>query len=167
MILATHAVVGTIVATTLTSNPYIAFTIAFGSHFMLDSIPHWDYSLLSFKKDPEGKLNHDMVIGKKFLFDLTRIGIDALIGAIISFTLAFYILDIHSIPLVCATILGGILPDPLQFVYWKTRSRFLLPLQKFHKWIHARSIQIHHTHGLLLQIAIMLLFLLASITVKN
>lgn len=167
MILATHAVVGTIVATTCTTNPYIAFALAFGSHFMLDSIPHWDYKLHSFKKDPEGKLNHDMVLGKMFLFDLMRMGVDALIGAVISFIITFYILHITSIPLICAAIIGGILPDPLQFVYWKTRSRFLLPLQKFHKWIHARSIQVHHIHGILLQAAIMVLFLIASIVLTH
>ncbi len=31
--------------------------------------------------------------------------------------------------------MAGMLPDPLQFVYYKTRSRLLVPLQRFHIWI--------------------------------
>lgn len=167
MVLATHAVVGTIIATTFTSNPYIAFVIAFASHFILDPIPHWDYKLHSFRNDPEGKLNHDMVLGKTFITDLLRISTDAILGMIISFILFLYILKISTIPVILASVIGAILPDPLQFVYWKTKSKILLPLQKFHKWIHGRKLDIHHFQGILLQVFIVVIFLSLSFIIRK
>lgn len=166
MVLSTHAVVGTIVATTFTTNPYLAFCIAFASHFILDPIPHWDYKLHSLQKDTENNINHDMVFGKTFLFDLLRIGTDALIGLIVSIILVLYILKISTLSVILASVIGGILPDPLQFLYWKTRSKLLLPLHKFHVWIHGRSLKIHYLHGASLQILIVLLFLSISLIIK-
>jgi hypothetical protein len=32
-------------------------------------------------------------------------------------------------------VIGGVLPDALQLLYFKTRSPFLTPLQRFHIWI--------------------------------
>lgn len=167
MVLATHAIVGTIIASTFTTNPYIAFAIGFGSHFILDPIPHWDYKLHSLKKDPEGKLNHDMVLGKTFIVDLLRIGTDATIGIIISFILFLYILKISTISVILAAVIGGILPDPLQFVYWKTKSKILLPLQKFHKYIHGRKLDIHPLYGISLQILVVLAFLSLSLFITK
>lgn len=166
MVLATHAVVGTIIASTFTSNPYIAFAIGFASHFLLDPIPHWDYALHSFKKDPEGKLNHDMVLGKTFILDLLRIGTDATLGTIISFILFLYVLKISTIPVILASVIGAILPDPLQFVYWKTKSKLLLPLQKFHVKIHGRSLNIHPLHGASLQVLVVIIVLSISLLSK-
>ena len=163
MVLATHAVVGTIIASTFTTNPYIAFAIGFASHFILDPIPHWDYKLHSFKKDPEGKLNHDMVLGKTFIVDLMRIGTDATIGTIISFIVALYILKVASIPVILASVFGGILPDPLQFIYWKTKSKYLLPLQTFHKKIHAKKSISHPFVGISLQTLVAIIFLSLSL----
>ncbi|MCF7843345.1 hypothetical protein K9M47_00425 [Candidatus Gracilibacteria bacterium] len=167
MILSTHAIVGTIIATTFTSNPYIAFSIGFASHFILDPIPHWDYKLHSFKKDLEGKLNHDMVLGKTFIVDLMRVGTDAMLGMIISFIIALYVLKVSTLQVILASVIGGILPDPLQFVYWKTRSKLLLPLQKFHTWIHGRSLDIHPIYGVPLQILVVLVFLSVSLIIKK
>lgn len=167
MILSTHAVVGTIIASTFTSNPYIAFGIGFASHFILDPIPHWDYKLHSFKKDPEGQLNHDMVLGKTFIVDLMRMGTDATIGLLVSFILGLYILKVSTITVILASVIGGILPDPLQFVYWKTRSKLLLPLQKFHKKIHGRSLDIHPFRGASLQVLVVLIFLTVAVLLKK
>lgn len=167
MVLSTHAAVGTIVATTFTTNPYIAFAIGFASHFVIDSIPHWDYKLHSLKIDPEGKLNHNMVIGKTFMVDLMKVGTDAILGLIISLIVAFYFLEISTLQVILASVIGGILPDPLQFAYWKTRSRFLLPLQKFHKWIHAKKLDIHPLHGVPLQILVVVVFLSLALIIKK
>lgn len=166
MVLATHAIVGATVASTFTTNPVYAFLVAFVSHFLLDSIPHWDYQLLSLKRDEEKNLNHDMVLGKKFLVDLVRIGFDALIGVAISVLLFVYILKLSTLNVILASVVGAILPDPLQFVYWKTRSKVLLPLQKFHKWIHGRTLTIDTSVGILLQVAIILIFLSISLLIR-
>jgi hypothetical protein len=47
---------------------------------------------------------------------------------------------------------AGILPDPMQFVYYKTRSKLLLPLQRFHIWVQkGKSIHPPFYTGLLYQ----------------
>ena len=50
MVLTTHAVAGATLATLVPNHPLWGFVIGFGSHFVLDSIPHWDYSLKSKKE---------------------------------------------------------------------------------------------------------------------
>jgi len=42
MLLTPHTFVGIAIATNIT-NPYIAFILAFLSHFLGDKIPHWDF----------------------------------------------------------------------------------------------------------------------------
>ena len=53
MILSTHAIVGAAIASFLPSHPTTAFVLGFGSHFVLDAIPHWDYPIKSASVDPE------------------------------------------------------------------------------------------------------------------
>jgi hypothetical protein len=43
MILTTHAVVGAALASFVPEHPAVAFVVGFGSHFILDAIPHVDY----------------------------------------------------------------------------------------------------------------------------
>ena len=167
MVLATHAVVGTIIATSITKDPVLAFSIAFATHFALDHIPHWDYSLYSLKEDKENHFNHDMVLGKTFLIDLCRIGADALLGTIVSFVIAIFIFKSSTPLVVLASVAGAIMPDPLQFLFWKTKSKILLPLQKFHIWIHGRSLKIHYVPGVLLQAFVILVVLGAVLMIKR
>ena len=155
MILATHAIAGAAVAQLFPQHPVFAFAAGFASHLALDSIPHWDYKVLSVEKDKNEPLNTDMVMGKKFIFDALRIGTDALAGLMLSIFVFFYFF--HNVPLSITLIgaIAGMLPDPLQFVYWKTRSPFLLPLQKFHIWIHSKtSLKASPALGLSLQFLI-------------
>jgi len=135
MTLTTHAVVGAAAASLFPSQPVLAFAAGFVSHLAIDALPHWDYSILS-KQQETNRLNDDInVHNKKFFFDLARIGSDALLGTILAVLIfSFWLFDLP----IWFVVLGawaGILPDPLQFVYWKTRSKLLLPLQRFHIWI--------------------------------
>ena len=50
MTLTTHAIVGATVAT-LTPNPILGFVLGFGSHYVLDALPHWSYPIHSLEKD--------------------------------------------------------------------------------------------------------------------
>ena len=138
MTLATHAVVGAAIAASIPSHPIIGFTLAFASHFVLDAIPHWDYPLYSSKKDSGDRMNDDMVLNKNFLVDLSRIGLDMSIGfllVLIFFTLASP--NLFWIPFI--GLCGAVIPDGLQFVYWKWRHQPLITLQKSHIWIHAKK----------------------------
>jgi hypothetical protein len=138
MILTTHAIIGAAAASMFPEHPVIAFGAAFASHFVLDAIPHWHYRVASMQKNPDDKMKDDMVVGPQFIFDVAKIGLDALLGIGISLgALSWYL---HSSPwLILIGAIGGILPDPLQFVYWKFRREPIATLQRFHVRIHATT----------------------------
>jgi hypothetical protein len=52
-ILSTHAIVGAAIASFLPSHPTTAFVLGFGSHFVLDAIPHWDCPIRSASVNPK------------------------------------------------------------------------------------------------------------------
>ena len=134
MILVTHGVVGGALAKMLFGfNPFVAFVFGFFSHFVMDMIPHWDYHISAEKKS--GSLDNNFDISRKHLGAITKIGLDFLAGMILP------ILFFSFSWVVVLGALGGIMPDILQFVYWKTKHPLFL--QKFHHWIHAR----HHYNG--------------------
>jgi xanthosine utilization system XapX-like protein len=137
MTLGTHAVVGAAVATLFPSNPVLAFVGGFLSHFVLDAIPHWDYKILSLESDQNDKLNTDMKIGKFFFLDLFRIGADISIGIILTLLL---FRNTESFPFILLVgSAGAIIPDFLQFMYFKVKTEPLRTLQKFHLFAHANE----------------------------
>jgi hypothetical protein len=138
MILTTHAAVGATLATLVPSNPILGFAIGFGSHFILDGIPHWDYKLKSSKRNKQKPLTNDIIIGKDFYNDLMKIGFDAIFGLTLSL-LVLGTAQHQSILIITCGALGGMAPDFLQFVYFKWRHEPLTSLQKFHIWMHAKT----------------------------
>lgn len=135
MTLTTHAIVGTAAARIFSFHPVAAFCAAFASHFLIDALPHWDYNLRSAKKDEQNPMQNDMIIGKDFFIDLVKIGFDALLGIVLSYGI-FQPVGRYEILIVALGAFAGILPDPLQFVYFKWRHEPMVSLQKFHTWIH-------------------------------
>jgi len=142
MVFSTHSVVGGSLAVISGAGPLGAFAVGVLSHFALDSIPHWDYELLS-KKEGQTKLDGEIEINKSFLIDLVKMGTDLLIGfgAVIYF---FHPLGLEALfdpfslilnPIIWGAI-GGIIPDGLQFLYYKIRKEPLTSIQKFHIFVH-------------------------------
>ena len=148
---------GASIACTMPEYAVIGFVAAFASHFVLDTIPHWDYDLYSQKSDGVDLMNDDVTIDKSFFKDLFRIGIDALLG--ISLSALFAV--IWNPPLLPFAIIGAvaaILPDALQFAYWKWRHQPLISLQRFHIWIHSKTyLKRKPFLGILPQLAIIIL----------
>lgn len=138
MTLTTHAIVGASAAKLFSFHPAAAITAAFLSHFAIDALRHWDYFPRSFRKDPNDSLNSDMVIGEHFGHDFIVIAADASLGMILSLAL-FSPPSIYDFFIVFLGAGFGILPDPLQFVYWKFRKEPLVSLQRFHKWAHNKN----------------------------
>lgn len=132
MTLATHAITGAALASFVPTHPALAFTLGFASHFLLDAIPHWDYPIFSDSIHPK-KENQKMKIDRAFFRDAIDFSFDSLIGLGISM-LAFA--SPASAIAIIAGALGGILPDPLQFVAKKIHHEPLISLQRFHQWIH-------------------------------
>jgi len=138
MTLATHAVIGAAAAHLFPSHPILAALAAFASHFAADAIPHWDYHLFSRTADPKEPLNNNMAINKLFIVDLFRVGNDFLLGM----ALSLLIFSWNAPETALFTLAGaffGILPDPLQFAYWKLKWKPLEYLQRFHLFIHAKK----------------------------
>ena len=158
MILVTHAIVGAATASFFPNHPVLAFSAGVLSHFIVDAIPHWHYPHPSVIEDKRDPLNTDMPIrlSREFIVDIFRIGLDALLGIGISI-LAFGSLHVP-LEIILLGALGGILPDPLQFLYWKMRMEPLITLQRFHMWIHAdRNLDGQHLRGVSEQVALSML----------
>ena len=133
MTLTAHAVVGAAIASLIPQHPEIVACAAFASHFAVDAIPQWDYSIRSASINPGigAKMRYD----RAFFLDICAIGADALLGIVLSLLLFASAQDWWVILLgACA----GMLPDPLQFVYAHWRHEPLVSLQRFHHWMHTR-----------------------------
>ncbi len=138
MTLSTHAVVGAAIVCIIPEHPILGFSLAFASHFLLDAIPHWDYKLKSMVEDHDNRLNNDMIINKDFFIDLARIFIDALLGLVLV-TIFFIMNGPHLFWLPIVGVVGALLPDALQFIYFKWKHQPLVGLQRFHLWIHSQT----------------------------
>ncbi len=163
MTLTTHAIIGASVATMFSFHPAAAIAAAFLSHFAIDTIPHWDYILRSGREDPRNPMNNDMVIGKDFVFDCIRVCIDAFLGVAITF-LVFFPQEFYQVWIMLLGVGFGILPDPLQFAYWKIRKEPFLSLQRFHRWAHSKdkSLLGHWKIGIFYQFALVFTVLLLT-----
>lgn len=154
MTLTTHAIAGATVATLMPTHPILGFTAGFASHFALDAIPHWGYSVKSIKNKGTDPLDNDMSINKDSLMDLLKICTDGILGLLISYIVLgiFY----NQPPfIIFLGAIASMIPDALQFVYWKWRHEPLISLQKFHIFMHAKTGLDHKPlFGILFQVAI-------------
>lgn len=161
MTLTTHAIVGASIASIMPSHPMLGFTLGFASHFLLDAIPHWDYDLASMVKDENNPLDDDMLINKNFIFDLLKISGDIILG----FVLIYFLLGLSQpflfLIALYAGACGAILPDALQFVYFKWRHEPVISLQKFHIRIQ-HHLENHHILGRFTQIVTITFFVAIS-----
>ena len=160
MTLTTHALVGASMAVLFPEKPLVAFLVGFASHFAIDSLPHWGYKLRSLQRNQNDPLSTDMKFGKDFLIDLRNTAGDSIFG--ISLSVLIFAVFVFQAPVftVLVAACAGILPDFLQFVYFKTRSKFLEPLQKFHIWIQrGRSLKVNGKLGISLQVLLVLLII--------
>jgi hypothetical protein len=135
MTLTTHALVGASAAVIFPETPALAFISGFISHLLIDTQPHWGYKLFSYEKENNDPMTARMPFGRNFIKDLFRTGMDAILGMMLSIAVFSYL--IFKAPMITVAIgaIGGLMPDFLQLVYFKTRSKILEPLQRFHVWI--------------------------------
>lgn len=165
MILTSHSIIGVAAASAFPSHPILAFTAALASHYIVDAIPHWDYHLLSSKKDLKNPLNNDITVGKYFFPDLKKMSFDMLLGITLSFFVFYYIgFGVKTLPILIAGIAGGIVPDILQFAYFRFRREPFKSLYVFHYYIHSRTEKLkkHFIVGIFLQILTVFLIVLLT-----
>ena len=99
-------------------NVWAAFCFGLLSHYLLDSLPHWEYL-------------KDIKI-KKFN-ELVKILIDFIIGSII---VIFLFLSSSFNIIIIFGIIGALLPDFIEFIYKNFKIKFLRPLSLFHLKTH-------------------------------
>jgi len=140
MTLTTHALIGAAAASLLPGAPAEAFAAGIASHFLIDAIPHWDYSLRSAVPYPDEALEVDLRWGADFFVDMRSIAVDALLG------LCLVLLTANTLGApVWLALIGagaGVYPDLLTFAYMKARRFAPLlgwayrPLQRFHDLVN-------------------------------
>jgi hypothetical protein len=163
MTLATHAVVGGAMAALFPSHPVAAFFAGFFGHYVFDTMPHWDYKILSKYADPKAftpsvKTNID----KNFGLDILRIGADAFLGILIVFSV-WHPTTFMQWEVLALGVVGGVLPDFLQFVYIRFPHQPMVFVQKFHDLMHADyRLDDKPLVGILLQITLMVCVTLAA-----
>lgn len=155
MILVTHAIVGGAIGSLIPSQPILAFFLGFLSHFAADAIPHWHYPLFSRKVHDGDPMDNELLLNKWFIVDLFSIGIDFLAGIILSMIFFHPLVSFDTALLsTLAGAIGGVAPDPLQFLYWKIPNKPLIALQKIHiNWAHSKiNIDSKHLLGISSQV---------------
>jgi hypothetical protein len=134
MTLTTHATAAAAIAFFTPEHALLGCLLSFGSHFILDAIPHYDYHLYSHDYN-HGGLGLRLATSKKLLLDFGRVGGDAALGLLISTALGFYLNASPLYFLLCA--LFACLPDFLQFVYGLKPLPGLTFIQTWHTKIHS------------------------------
>ncbi len=157
MILASHAIIGAAVGRLFPSSPLSGFIAGLLSHYAMDAIPHWDYTLPSIferKKSGAGR-----VPGREVAYA----GIDFIIGILLSFAIFPTGLGNPGTLSFLSGIIGGVLPDALQFFYLFYKGEPIHSHQKFHNAVHARwHLKNRPRIGIPLQTAIVILFVAIS-----
>ena len=133
MILISHALVGTALTNRHVHGAAIFFT-AFASHYLLDAIPHWHYSVPRVKKAVNDLTGKKTLSWKAaFLPDFLKIAVDCSIGALLSYLL----FDGGAMGILLA-VSGAVFPDFLIGLARFYPNRFLELHYTFHRWIHSR-----------------------------
>lgn len=137
MTLATHGIVGALVAQSLAWNPALAIPVAFLSHFALDTIPHWDYKLHSVGGDYNDSMTWTFSYGSSFIKDGLKVGGDFLLGVIVSFLL-LRLLGFNTSWVTWAGLVVAVSPDFFHFIYGHFPNKIIESLQRFHKFCHSK-----------------------------
>ncbi len=136
MILSPHAIVGAAIANLAPEHPELGFVLAVGSHYMLDMIPHRDYDIDGFF-DRDAKSFKSIIRNFKAQLTLLMIAADFAVGIGIAF-LIFARSPARALATLLG-ILGGVLPDLLQFFYYTFKKRPWTITQKVHDFFHSEN----------------------------
>ncbi len=135
MILASHIIVSGLLGAT-THNYFLAATLGFFSHYIVDAIPHWD-AYLSPDFDSRAKSKGGYFLKDKFLYkELGKVAIDILIGLSVLSLILLKTSGLGNITYAAIGTFFGVLPDPLQLLYLMTNWRFLKPNHEIQLRLH-------------------------------
>jgi len=100
-------------------NVWAAFCFGLVIHYLLDSLPHWEY-LDSLKVSNKSKM-------------FIKISSDFIIGIIVVFVLIW---DYPQKLIIISALIGSLLPDIIEFLYINFKIKLFRPLSLFHHKIH-------------------------------
>ena len=131
MIFSPHIIIGAAIGAK-TQNLGLIIILGLLSHFILDKIPHWDYSIKGIKNFRETKNFKTLII------NLIKIAVDGLIGLLIIFLILWQkkLLDFSHLPFILLGVFISILPDILWGLSGFINSNFLDAFTKLHDRIH-------------------------------
>ncbi len=136
MILTTHAIVGAAIVNMIPNHPVLGFSLALGSHYILDLIPHKDY-LEDFSINENLKTIKSLFLDMEMRLSLLSVFVDFIASVAICFLI--FVRGGESLLLTALGVLAGILPDFLQFLYFKFKSEPWILTQKIHDSFHAEN----------------------------
>jgi hypothetical protein len=164
MILTPHAIVGAAIANIIPSEPALGFSLAFLSHYVLDTIPHKDYNINSFMNKNTKKV---IPIFKNIWSTLSFFAIIFdFIFAIFICTI-FFIRDGKSAIITMVGIIGAVLPDLFQYYYYKYKKQPFIFFQKINDRFSYDSDKASLFWGILSQIILPVIFLTLYFYITN
>ncbi len=166
MTFATHAVVGVAVAQFFPAHPGIGFVAALASHYLSDMLPHWNLQYQSVIHNPaETTHTHNRLkFSPRLWWEIGEVLLEFVVGGLLAIFLYRYTLMVLAWPLIIAGLLGGVLPDVLQFLSLLIKRQPFIGLQKIHDYFHvAHDREITQViPGLLWQIAFILVIVVSG-----
>lgn len=141
MTLTSHSIIGAAIANLVPANPEIGFALAFASHYLSDMVPHAELvsedSIIEKRDDGDSfdKKNLKSIFhNAESSFGFLLIGLDFAVAIILC--MFIFVRNRESLIATIAGIIGGVLPDFLQFLYYKIRKEPFIFLQKIHNFFH-------------------------------
>jgi len=138
MILTTHILGAAVLTKPLWGlHPALLFVGALASHYLLDIIPHRDYELNAIIREGQGKTAKFLGVRHNRLFgDMLKIAIDGAVGTSVLFFIIRPEISIAALVPFGAIVLGAVLPDMFQPVFWFFPKGLMPFIHRFHKWVH-------------------------------
>lgn len=136
MVLMPHALGGAVAGLLFRDTPLAALGAGFLSHFVLDAIPHWHYTLRSKKRSLDRHAADRWTFDRTFLFDLCFIGLDATLGMVLVIAATASLPPVERVSLALGAV-GGIMADAFQLIYAIFPHSPVKYLQRFHMWAHS------------------------------
>ena len=133
MLLAPHILVGAVIAAS-TPNPLLGLLFAFLSHFLLDRIPHWEYSIEPLKQIKTKGIKYCLPI-------IRRVALDAGLGFIVLILALSVSKNNSSFAIYVLGGFFGALPDGLSFLMFLAKkngfaSKILNLFSVVHQSVH-------------------------------
>lgn len=143
MVTSVHLLTGAAIGAA-TGDIYSAAILSFGTHYLLDAVPHWCWKPVKNYKEGGWK--------KADKLDLIIKGLEPLLGIILTTYFVHQVPNNLVMPMICGAFFGW-LPDLLVFLEWKFKINRPKPLKIFEEKFHRH---LYSIGGIIPQILIMI-----------